>query len=62
MVNISDLNRNAFMLKGALAACGYDWWWHSFTGHHSVTGEGKAFFTEFFTIASMIRDLYRARR
>ena len=49
MVNISDLNRNAFMLKGALSECGYDWWWHSFTGRHSVTGEEKAFFIEFFT-------------
>ena len=49
MVNISDLNRNAFMLKGALAECGYDWWWHSFTGRHNVTGEEKAFFIEFFT-------------
>lgn len=49
MVNISDLNRNVFMLKGALAQCGYDWWWHSFTGRHSVTGEEKAFFIEFFT-------------
>ena len=47
MVNIPDLNRNVFMLKGALAECGYDWWWHSFTGHHSVTGESKAFFIEF---------------
>ena len=32
MVNIRDLNRNAFMLKGALSECGYDWWWHSFIG------------------------------
>ena len=37
------------MLKGALSKCGYDWWWHSFTGHHNVTGEEKAFFIEFFT-------------
>ena len=49
MVNISDLNRNIFMLKGVLAECGYDWWWHSFTGRHSITGEEKAFFIEFFT-------------
>lgn len=48
MVNISDKNRDAFMLKGDLAECGYDWWWHSFTGHHSVTGEEKVFFIEFF--------------
>lgn len=49
MVNKSDLSRNAFMLKGDLSKCGYDWWWHSFTGHHSITGEEKAFYIEFFT-------------
>lgn len=49
MVNVSDVRRDAFMLKGALAECGYDWWWHSFTAHHSVTGEEKGFFIEFFT-------------
>lgn len=49
MVNKSDLKRNAFMLTGGLAECGYDWWWHSFTGHHAKTGEEKSFFVEFFT-------------
>lgn len=49
MVNISDPKRDAFMLKGALAECGYDWWWHSFTGHDAETGEEKGFFIEFFT-------------
>lgn len=49
MINISDKTRDVFMLKGDLAECGYDWWWHSFTGHHSVTGEEKGFFIEFFT-------------
>lgn len=49
MVNISDTSRDAFMLKGGLAECGYDWWWHSFTAHHSITGEEKGFFIEFFT-------------
>ena len=48
--NTSDVSRNAFMLKGALAKEGYDWWWHSFTGRHAQTGEEKAFFIEFFTI------------
>ncbi len=48
--NHSDLGRDSFMLKGALAAEGYDWWWHSFTGHNKETGEEKAFFIEFFTI------------
>lgn len=48
-MNKSDLSRDAFMLKGKMAACGYDWWWHSFTGRHHKTGEEKAFFIEFFT-------------
>lgn len=48
--NHSDITRNAFMLQGGLSTQGYDWWWHSFTGHHSVTGEERAFFVEFFTI------------
>ena len=48
--NRSDISRDAFMLHGALAGEGYDWWWHSFTAHHSVTGEAKAFFIEFFAI------------
>ncbi len=48
--NHSDIARNDFMLKGALAREGYDWWWHSFTGHNKATGEEKAFFIEFFTI------------
>ncbi len=48
--NHSDLLRNTFMLKDALASEGYDWWWHSFTAHNKSTGEEKAFFIEFFTI------------
>ncbi len=36
------------MLKGELAKQGYDWWWHSFTGHAADTGEEKSFFVEFF--------------
>jgi tocopherol cyclase len=49
MFNKSDLSRDAFMLKGDLADCGYDWWWHSFTGHDALTGAEKSFFVEFFT-------------
>ncbi len=45
-----DISRDAFMLKGRLARRGYDWWWHSFTGTHAVTGERKAFFIEFFAV------------
>ncbi len=48
--NNSDILRDKFMLKGPLASEGYDWWWHSFTGHNKATGEEKAFFIEFFTI------------
>ena len=48
--NHSDITRNNFMLQGGLAKQGYDWWWHSFTAHHSITGEERAFFVEFFTI------------
>ena len=49
MFNESDLARDAFMLKGKLSQQGYDWWWHSFTGHAEDTGEEKSFFVEFFT-------------
>lgn len=41
-------DRNAFMLKGPLARCGYDWWWQSFTARHARTGAEKAFFVEYF--------------
>lgn len=40
--------RNLYMLRGALARRGYDWWWHSFTARHAVTGAERAFFIEFF--------------
>ena len=43
-----DPQRNQFMLTGALARKGYDWWWHNFTARHAVTGEEKAFFIEYF--------------
>ena len=45
-----DIARDQFMLTGKLAKCGYDWWWHSFTGHHERTGEARAFFIEFFCV------------
>ena len=48
MFNKHDISRDACQLFGAQARCGYDWWWHSFTGRHAVTGEEKAFFIEFF--------------
>ncbi len=48
MFNTHDITRNACMLTGGQARCGYDWWWHSFTARHAVTGEEKPFFIEFF--------------
>lgn len=48
MFNKHEISRNACQLFGGQAKHGYDWWWHSFTGRHAVTGEEKAFFIEFF--------------
>lgn len=48
MFNKHDITRDECMLVGGQGKCGYDWWWHSFTGHHAKTGEEKAFFIEFF--------------
>ncbi len=42
------IDRNQYMLRGPLAALGYDWWWHNFTARHAETGEEKAFFIEYF--------------
>ena len=50
MANISDLNKNKFMLKGPLTKQGYDWYWHSFTGINTKTKEEKSFFIEYFFI------------
>ena len=43
-----DMSRNACQLFGGQAKCGYDWWWHSFTGIHAETGEERPFFVEYF--------------
>lgn len=48
--NRHDISRDVPMLEGDFARNGYDWWWHSFTGHAEDTGEEKSFFIEFFTI------------
>ena len=48
MFNRHDRTRDAFMLGGMLAHCGYDWWWHSFTAQDAETGEERPFFVEFF--------------
>ena len=46
--NKHDITRDACQLYGPQAHQGYDWWWHSFTGHDAETGEAKPFFIEFF--------------
>ncbi len=48
MINKHDIRRDQCQLFGRQAKCGYDWWWHSFTGRNARTGEEKAFFIEFF--------------
>ena len=46
--NKHDIACDACQLFGPQAHQGYDWWWHSFTGHDAETGEEKPFFIEFF--------------
>ena len=48
MINRHDITRDQCQLFGRQAKCGYDWWWHSFTGRNARTGEEKPFFIEFF--------------
>ena len=48
LFNKHDITRDACQLFGEQAHCGYDWWWHSFTGRHAEMGEERAFFIEFF--------------
>ena len=49
-MNLSDLTRNAYMLRGSLAKKGYMRWWHSFSGVQAETGETRTFFVEFLVI------------
>lgn len=53
-MNKSDLNRDSYMLNGYLGKNGYDWWWHSFTGYHRITGEQRSFFIEYFICNPLI--------
>ena len=46
-MNLSDLTRNAYLLRGSLAKRGYMRWWHSFSGVQAQTGETRTFFVEF---------------
>lgn len=56
MFNKHDIKRNACQLFGGQAKLGYDWWWHSFTGHNAETGEEKSFFVEFFLCNPALAD------
>lgn len=49
-MNLSDLTRNAYMLRGSLAKRGYMRWFHSFSGTCADTGETRAFFVEFLVV------------
>lgn len=49
-MNRSDLDRNAYMLRGPLKKRGYMRWWHSFTGVSKDSGETRTFFIEYFII------------
>lgn len=49
-MNLSDLTKNACMLRGPLAKKGYMRWWHSFSGVQPFTGEVRTFFVEFLVL------------
>ncbi len=49
-MNLSDLTRNAYLLRGPLARRGYMRWFHSFSGTCADTGEVRTFFVEFLVI------------
>lgn len=49
-MNLSDLNRNSYMLRGSLSKRGYMRWWHSFSGTNVNSGETRTFFVEFFIV------------
>ena len=46
-MNLSDLKRNAYMLRGSDAKRGYMRWWHSFQGICPTTQETRIFFVEY---------------
>ena len=49
-MNLSDLKRNAYMLRGSHTKKGYVRWWHCFTGVCPDTQETRTFFVEYFII------------
>ncbi len=56
MFNKHDQTRDELMLEGKFKKCGYDWWWHSFTGINEKTREEKSFFIEFFICNNKYED------
>lgn len=46
-MNKHDIKRNLPMLSGKLGKCGYDRWWHSFTGIGRESGKKRVFFVEY---------------
>ena len=46
-MTLSDLKRNAYMLRGSDAKRGYMRWWHSFQGICPTTQETRTFFVEY---------------
>ena len=46
-MNKHDIRRNLPRMTGRLGSCGYDRWWHTFTGFHKATGKKKLFFVEY---------------
>ncbi len=50
MFNTHGITRDTCQQFGRQANCGYDLWWHSFTGRHAVTEEKKAFLWSFSSV------------
>ncbi|MCQ2540279.1 MAG: hypothetical protein MJ114_07520 [Acetatifactor sp.] len=49
-MNLSNLARNASMLRGRLSRKGYMRWWHSFSGINEETGTTRTFYIEFLIV------------
>lgn len=54
MFNKSDISRDEFMLTKGQAKCGYDWWWHSFTGHNEKQVKKNHFLLSFFFVIQQV--------
>lgn len=58
-MNLSDANKNSYLLRGSLAKKGYMRWWHSFSGIHSESGETRTFFVEIMTLNPALYSSFR---